>query len=128
MARWLDNAHILEEVYFLPYAEIWLHHLAWQTVGLVMDGRGGGRGCTALLLHVVSKGRALPLAWWGRQAPKGHVPDDLHITWVERVRELMPEGTKEGFLGEGDGSKLQETMHKAGWGYACRTSQGNTAR
>jgi hypothetical protein len=25
-ARWLDNEHILEEVYFLPYAEILLAH------------------------------------------------------------------------------------------------------
>jgi hypothetical protein len=33
------------------------------------------------------------------------------------------------FLGDGefDGIKLQETMHEAGWWYACRTSKGNTA-
>ena len=37
-ARWLDNAHILEEVYFLPYAEILLAHLALETLVLVMDG------------------------------------------------------------------------------------------
>jgi Transposase DDE domain len=128
-ARWLDNAHILEEVYFLPYAEVLLHHLAWQTVVLVMDGSGVGRGCTALMIHVVYKGRALPLAWRVRQAPKGHFPEDLHIALVELVLELIPEGTKVVFLGDGefDGIKLQETMHKAGWGYACRTSQGNTA-
>jgi hypothetical protein len=128
-ARWLDNAHILEEVYFLPYAEILLQHLAWQTVVLVMDGSGVGRGCTALMIHVVYKGRALPLAWRVRQAPKGHFPEDLHIALVELVLELIPEGTKVVFLGDGefDGIKLQETMHEAGWGYACRTSQGNTA-
>ena len=128
-ARWLDNAHILEEVYFLPYAEVLLQHLAWQTVVLVMDGSGVGRGCTALMLHVVYKGRALPLAWRVRQAPKGHFPEDLHIALVELVRELIPEGTKVVFLGDGefDGIKLQETMHEAGWEYACRTSPGHTA-
>ena len=52
-ARWLDNAHILEEVYFLPYAEVLLRHLALQTVVLVMDGSGVGRGCTALMIHVI---------------------------------------------------------------------------
>jgi hypothetical protein len=31
-ARWCDNAHILEEVYFLPYAEVLLRHLALQTL------------------------------------------------------------------------------------------------
>jgi hypothetical protein len=52
-ARWLDNAHILEEVYFLPYADVLLRHLALQTLVLVMDGSGVGRGCTALMIHVV---------------------------------------------------------------------------
>jgi Transposase DDE domain len=128
-ARWLDNPHILEEVYFLPYADVLLQHLAWQTVVLVMDGSGVGRGCTALMLHVVYKGRALPLAWRVRQAPKGHFPEDLHIALVELVRELIPAGTKVVFLGDGefDGIKLQETIHEAGWEYACRTSPGNTA-
>ena len=51
-ARWFDNAHVLEEVYFLPYADVLLRHLALQTV-LVMDGSGVGRGCTALMIHVV---------------------------------------------------------------------------
>src|SRR5438093_280269 len=51
-ARWCDNAHILEEVYFLPYADVLLRHLALQTVVLVMDGSGVGRGCTALMIHV----------------------------------------------------------------------------
>jgi hypothetical protein len=50
-------------------------------------------------------------------APKGHFPEDLHIALVELVRELIPEGTKVVFLGDGefDGIKLQETMHEAGW-------------
>src|SRR4030095_12920537 len=69
-ARWLDNAHILEEVYFLPYADVLLRHLALQTLVLVMEGSGVGRGGTALRIHVIYKGRALPLAWRGRHAPK----------------------------------------------------------
>src|ERR1700675_890647 len=92
--RWLNNAQILEEVYFLPYAEVLLRHLALQTVVLVMDGSGVGRGCLALMLHVVYKGRALPLAWRVRQAPKGHFPEDLHIALVELVRGLIPAGAQ----------------------------------
>jgi hypothetical protein len=78
-ARWCDNAHILEEVSFLPYADVLRRHLAWQTVVLVMDGRGVGRGCPALMIHVVYTGRALPLAWRVRHAPKGHCPEELPI-------------------------------------------------
>src|SRR3989440_3509788 len=123
-ARWFDNAHILEEVYLLPCAEVLLRHLALQTVVLVMDGSGVGRGCTALMLHVVYKGRALPLAWRVRQAPKGHFPEDLHIAVVELVREMIPEGAKVVLLGDGefDGTALQATLNEAGWSYVCRTA------
>jgi len=52
-ARWIDNDYSLEEVYFLPYADIVLHHFALQTVGLVMEGSVAGRGGMALMIHVV---------------------------------------------------------------------------
>src|SRR5215470_3065106 len=128
-ARWLDNPHILEEVYFLPYADVLLQYLAWQTVVLVMDGSGVGRGCTALMIHVVYKGRALPLAWRVRHAPKGHFPEDLHIAVVELVREVIPEGASVVLLGDGefDGTAPQATLHEAGWSYACCTAMSTTA-
>jgi hypothetical protein len=129
VARWFDNAHILEEVDFLPSAEVLRRHLALQTVVLVMDGRGVGRGCTALMIPVVSKGRALPLAWRVRHAPKGPCPADLHIALVELLREVIPEGARVVFLGDGacDGTALQATRHEAGWSYACRTAMSTTA-
>ena len=128
-ARWVDNAHILEEVYFLPYAAVLLRHLALQTLVLVMDGSGVGRVCTALMLHVVYKGRALPLAWRVRQAPKGHFPEDLHIALVDLIRGLIPAGTPVVLLGDGefDGTRLQHTLQQAGWSYACRTATSTVA-
>src|SRR5215467_14672193 len=90
---------VLEEVYFLPYAELLLAHLAVETLVLVMDGSVVGCGCVALMLHVLYKGRALPLAWRVRQGPKGHFPEDLHIALVELVRTCLPEGTPVVFLG-----------------------------
>src|SRR2546425_11636419 len=111
-ARWLDNANMLEEGYFLPYADLLLSHRALQTVVLVMDGSVVGRGCNALMIHVVYQGRALPLAWRGRQGPKGHFPEDLHIALVELVRELIPAGTEVVLLGDGecDGTRPQQTV------------------
>jgi len=128
-SRWCDNDSIREEVYFLPYADVLLRQVSLQTVVLAMDGSGVGRGCCALMMHVIYKGRALPLAWRVRQCPKGHFPEALHIALVELVSTLIPEGTKVVFLGDGefDGIKLQETMNEGGWWYACRTSKGNTA-
>jgi len=61
--RWIKNDEITDEVYFISYAEVLVRHLALQTLVLVMDGSVVGRGCVALMLHVVYKGRALPLVW-----------------------------------------------------------------
>jgi len=129
LARWCDNAHILEEVYFLPYAEVLLRHLALQTLVLVMDGSSVGRGCTALMIHVVYKGRALPLAWRVRQAPQGHFPEDLPIALVELISGLIPAGAQVVLLGDGecDGTRLQQTLQQAGWSYACRTATSTVA-
>jgi Transposase DDE domain len=127
--RWIDNERILEEMYFLPYAEILLTHLALETLVLVMDGSVVGRGCAALMIHVIYKGRALPLAWRVRQGPKGHFPEALHIALVDLMRACLPEGTQVVFLGDGefDGTTLQKTLNEAGWLYACRTAQSTVA-
>ena len=128
-ARWLDNARILEEMDFLPYVETLLIHLALETLVLVMDGSVVGRDCTALMIHVIDKGRALPLAWRVRQGPKGHFPEDLHIAVVALIREVIPEGAQVVFLGDGacDGTALQATLNEAGWSYACRTALSTVA-
>jgi hypothetical protein len=128
-ARWLDNDRILEEMYFVPYAETLLTHLALETLVLVMDGSVVGRNCTALMIHVIYKGHALPLAWRVRQGPKGHFPEELHIAVVELMREVIPEGATVVFLGDGefDGTALQATLNEAGWSYACRTALSTVA-
>jgi DDE family transposase len=94
-----------------------------------MDGSVVGRGCAALMLHVIYKGRALPLAWRVRQGPKGPFPEDLHLAVVELMREVIPEGATVVFLGDGefDGTALQATLNAAGWSYACRTAQSTVA-
>ena len=127
--RWVDNERILEEVYLLPYASILLTQLALETLVLVMEGSVVGRGCTALMIHVIYKGRALPLAWRVRQGPKGHFPEALHIAVVELISTVIPERAKVVFLGDGefDGTVLQATLNQAGWSYVCRTALSTTA-
>jgi len=96
---------------------------------LVRDGRVVGRDCTALLIHGIAKGRALPLAWRVRQGPKGHCPEALHLAVVALRREVIPEGAQGVFLGDGecDGTALQATLQEAGWSYACRTALSTVA-
>src|SRR5574341_1623368 len=123
-ARWMDNDTIAEEVYFVPYAEVLLRHLALQTLVLILDGSVVGRGCVALMMHVVYKGRALPLAWLVRQGQKGHFPEDVPIALVEQVDTLLPAGAPVVLLGDGafDGTDLQHTLEEVGWSYVCRTA------
>jgi hypothetical protein len=79
---------------------------------LVMDGSVVGCGCTALMLHVVDTGRALPLAWRVRQGPKGPFPEELPMALVELVRACLPDGTPVVLLGDGecDGTTLPRTV------------------
>jgi hypothetical protein len=122
-ARWVDNATITEEVYFVPYAEVLLCHLALQTLVVVMDGSVVGRGCVALMMHVVYKRRALPLVWQVRQGKKGHFPEDMHIALVEQLHDLIPPGAQVVLLGDGefDGTRLQQTVQAYDWSYVVRT-------
>ena len=57
------------------------------------------------------------------------MPEDLHIALVELIREVIPEGAHVVFLGDGefDGTKLQDTLTKAGWSYVCRTAMSTVA-
>jgi hypothetical protein len=128
LARWLKNDQVTTEVYFVPFATALLTHLALQTLVLILDGSVGGRGCVALMLHVVYKGRALPLAWVVRQGKKGHFPEDLHIALVQEVHKLIPSGAHVVVLGDGefDGISLQHTMHTYGWSYVVRTGRNIT--
>jgi hypothetical protein len=128
-ARWVDNDTITADIYFFPYAQVLLAQLALPTLVLVIDGSVVGRGCVALMLHVVYKGRALPLAWLVRPGKKGHFPEALHIVLVEQVQPLIPAGVPVVLLGDGefDGTSLQHTMAHAGWSYVCRTGCHMTA-
>ena len=115
-ARWVDNAHSTAERYCVPYAEVMLAHLALQTLVLGIDGSVVGRGGVALMLHVVSKGRALPLAWVVRRGKQGHFPEALHMALITQVQELIPPGAHVVVLGDGecDGTDLQHTLQEAG--------------
>jgi len=120
-AQWTDNDTITAQWSFVPYAEVLLTHLALQTLGLVIDGSGVGRGCVALMLHVVYKGRTLPLAWQVRKGKKGHFPEAIHIALVEQVQTWIPRGAAVVLLGDGefDGTGLQHTLAEVGWSYVC---------
>ena len=130
LARWVDNDPITAAVSFCPSAQVLLAPLALQTLVLVLDGSVVGRGGVALMLHVVYKGRALPLAWLVRQGKKGHVPEALHIAVLEQVQRQIPAGAQVVLLddGECDGTTLQHTIQDSHWSSVVRTGSHITVR
>ncbi len=123
--RWVKNERIEYEVYFAPFAQLLLAALAHTPLVLVMDGSEVGRGCNALMLGVVYKKRALPIAWIVIQGRKGHFPEETHVELLKRARNLVPQGSQVIFLGDGefDGTTLQETLSDWDWEYVCRTAK-----
>ena len=76
-SRWINNEKIERDLYFLPFAEALLLSLSIETLVLVIDGSVVGRGCITLMVSVIYKGRALPIAWTVVKGKKGHFPEGL---------------------------------------------------
>ncbi|MDZ7295975.1 MAG: IS4 family transposase [candidate division KSB1 bacterium] len=127
-SRWVDNAGIEFEVYFLPFAQALLACLAQWPLVLVMDGSAVGRGCVTLIVNVVYRQRALPIAWVVIKGSKGHFPEETHVALLQQVHELVPEDARVVFLGDGefDGTTLQATVNEWGWEYVSRTAENIT--
>ena len=124
--RWLKHEGIEAEVYFVPFVEELVAGLAEKcTLVLAIDGSEVGRGCITLMVSVLYKRRALPLAWIVVAGTKGHFPETMHVELLEQVQALIPEGAEVIFLGDGefDGISLQAAIADCGWFYVCRTAK-----
>jgi hypothetical protein len=124
-SRWINNEGIEFECYYLPFVEALLVGLAHRPLLLAIDGSEMGRGCLTLMVSVIYKKRALPIAWVVVQGSKGHFPEETHLRLVEQVHDIVPEGCEVIFLGDGefDGTTLQATVTAYGWEYVCRTAK-----
>jgi len=126
--RWLRNEAVQSETFFLPFAEALLLSLCHATLVLAIDGSIVGRGCMTLMISVVYKQRALPIAWTVAKRRKGHFPERMHIDLVSKVQRLVPDGARVVVLGDGefDGVDLQALLRESGWEYVLRTSKTAT--
>ena len=125
-SRWVNNERIGIETYFLPFADVLLASLAVQgTLLLAMDGSEVGRKCLALMISVIYKRRALPIAWIVVKGSKGHFPEETHIQLLEQVYRIVPQGVEIVVVGDGefDGITFQATIDGYGWHYVCRTAK-----
>ena len=124
-SRWVNNERITFECYYLPYVQALLVGLAHRSLLLAIDGSEMGRGCLTLMVSVIYKKRALPIAWVVVQGSKGHFPEDTHLRLVEHVHDIVPEGCDVILLGDGEfnGTTMQASVAAYGWEYVCRTAK-----
>jgi hypothetical protein len=116
--RWVCNKWTDCKMHFLP-AVSWLLLRLPQTGELVLaiDGFEVGSGCTALMLSVVWKSRAIPVCWVVRRGSRGHFPEEMHLDLLRMASEILPDGCRKVLLGDGefDGCGLQAFCSWLGW-------------
>jgi hypothetical protein len=124
-SRWLENEHVDDQTYFLPYARVMLQSLPSGPLTLIIDASDVGRGCMAAMISVVYRKRALPLCWLVVEGKKGHMSEEVHLQLLEKVIPLIPEDRQVIFLGDGeyDGIRLLAAIADQGWQYVCRTAK-----
>ena len=124
-SRWIKNKGISFETYFLPFAQLLLENLSHSPLHLVIDGSTVGRECMVLMVGVVYKKRALPIAWTVAKRKKGHFPENIHMELISRVEKMIPEETQVILLGDGefDGIDLQALVNGWKWRYVFRTGK-----
>jgi len=127
--RLIINNKVTEQTYFLPFIQSLLIKIGLKKMVFAIDDSLVGRGCICLMINLIYKHCALPLAFTVVRGKKGHLPEDTHVKLVNKLHPLIPESTEEVILlgdGEFDGITLQQTVSDFGWKYVSRTSYNIT--
>jgi len=129
---WLELSHhyrhrgtIDADVIYLPFARQVLEALPSLPLILVMDGSQVGRGCMVLMVGVLYKKRALPLAWVVYTGKKGHTTGQRQIEDLEKVLPLLPTRSEVVLLGDAEYDTTEMLVwlqEKTSWQYVLRTS------
>lgn len=123
--RWLSNKWTDWQTFYLPFVHHFLHGLATKgEVVFVMDGSQTGSANTTLMLSVLCKGFAVPVAWVVKKGEKGHFSEEMHVDLLQMIAPVCPIGCRFVLLGDGefDGQALREWCHENDWLFVVRTS------
>ncbi|NHZ71620.1 MAG: IS4 family transposase [Aquificales bacterium] len=131
MRRWVANERIDAPIYFMPFAESLLATLSGHTLVLAMDGSTVGRGCMVLMVGVIYRKRAIPIAWVVYKGKKGHAPAETHIEVLQKVLPLIPDSSDVVLLGDGEydtTEMLAWVEEKTDWAFVVRTASNTLIR
>ncbi|MHC4537282.1 MAG: IS4 family transposase [Planctomycetota bacterium] len=125
LRRWVKHNKIEVEAVYMPFAQQILQALASAPLVLVMDGSQIGRGCMVLMVGVLYKKRALPIAWVVYRGKKGHTTAQRHIQALEKVIPLLPSESEVVLLGDAEYDTTEMLVwlrENTTWQYVLRTS------
>lgn len=125
LRRWVKHRQIDADAIFMPFARQILEALSSSPLVFVMDGSQAGRNCMVLMVGVLYKKRALPIAWVVYKGKKGHTTAERHIQALEKVQALLPAGKEAILLGDAeyDTTEMLLWLQKnTNWHYVLRTS------
>lgn len=123
--RWLSNKWTDWQNYYLPFVRHFLQGLAAKgELVFVMDGSQTGSANTTLMLSVLCRGFAVPVAWVVKKGEKGHFAEEMHIDLLNMIVQICPPECRVVLLGDGefDGLGLQMWCIANNWLFVVRTS------
>jgi hypothetical protein len=128
--RWLSSKWTDSQAHFIPYLAPIIRALSQSgELILAIDGSGIGEKCSALMVSVLWRRRAIPLCWVVRDAPKGHFSEQAHLDLLEQVAILLDTlieiPCRIVLLGDGefDSAALQQRCVDQGWDYVLKTAK-----
>ena len=125
LRRWVKHGGIDADAIYMPFARQILEALSGLPLVLVMDGSQVGRGCMVLMIGVLYKKRALPLAWLVYKGKKGQTTAQRHIEALEKGLPHIPADSEVILLGDAEYDTTEMLLwveEKTTWDYVLRTS------
>lgn len=123
--RWLNNKWTDWQSFYLPFARHFLLSLAAKgELVFIIDGSQTGRANTTLMLSVLCRGFAIPVAWVVKKGEKGHFPQGMHLDLLQMIAPICPSCCRVVLLGDGefDGQALRRWCIDNLWIFVVRTS------
>jgi len=124
--RFIRNENIIVKSEFNPFVALILSSLSQTRLVLAIDSTKVGGGCICLLVSVVYKSRALPLAWVVFKGRKGHSLAEVQLALLQSLHSLLPPDREVILLGDGefDSSEVVAWFEQqTTWSYVCRTAK-----
>jgi hypothetical protein len=129
LMRFVNNPALRVRPLYEPIAIDWLDFQARTTgrIQVVLDGTKVGAGHQLLMVAILFRRRAVPLAWTWMRCVKGHSSARKQLALLAYVRKLVPAGVPVVLIGdtEFEAGEVQRQLDQWTWKYVLRQKANN---